>query len=115
MHHEQGLDQNAIAERLAIPRTTVATRLFRARLALRTALLQRYGDAGDNDGERATGVPAITGERKAARQRPRTRRRPTRPRLRVHAGGRKASPAPAMSKPVDSAPVPATRTAASGL
>ena len=46
LHHVDGLDQNAIAGRLGIPRTTVATRLFRARLTLRSALLQRYGDHG---------------------------------------------------------------------
>jgi RNA polymerase sigma-70 factor (ECF subfamily) len=43
LHHGDGLDQNDIAARLGIPRTTVATRLFRARLALRTALSKRYG------------------------------------------------------------------------
>jgi RNA polymerase sigma-70 factor, ECF subfamily len=45
LHHADGLDQNRIAVRLGIPRTTVATRLFRARLALRTALLERYEGA----------------------------------------------------------------------
>jgi RNA polymerase sigma-70 factor, ECF subfamily len=43
LHHVDGLDQNEIAARLGIPRTTVATRVFRARLALRAALLQLYG------------------------------------------------------------------------
>ena len=44
LHHDEGMDPNAIAERLAIPRTTVATRMFRARLAMRTALMERFGD-----------------------------------------------------------------------
>ena len=122
MHQAEGLDQNAIAARLAIPRATVATRMFRARLALRTALLERYGESGDGEAERATVTPAIAGERKGARQRPRTGRRPPRPRLRVHAGGKRARPpaAPAtstasVSTRVDGATAPATRTAASAL
>ena len=83
----RGLDQNAIAERLGIPRTTVATRMFRARLALRTALLERYGDAGAAEGESGrhgpgrgrAGRPTRRGESGASDVQ-------SRPRLRDHAG-----------------------------
>ncbi len=68
MHHVEGLDQNAIAARLAIPRTTVATRMFRARLALRTALLQRYGERGRGRTRRG-GRPRFR-RRRRARQPP---------------------------------------------
>lgn len=83
LHHVGGLDQNAIAERLGIPRTTVATRMFRARLALRTALLQRYGEAAaDEDGQGAAVIASGLRE-KADRSRPGRPRRPQRPRPRV--------------------------------
>jgi RNA polymerase sigma-70 factor (ECF subfamily) len=39
LHHQHGLDQRQIAARLLIPRATVATRVFRARAALRQQLL----------------------------------------------------------------------------
>jgi hypothetical protein len=85
LHHAGGLDQNAIAERLGIPRTTVATRMFRARLALRTALLQRDGEAGaDEDGQGAA-VVASRPRRNTDRSRLRKPRRPLRPRLLAHA------------------------------
>lgn len=106
LHHDGGLDQNAIATRLGIPRTTVATRLFRARLALRTSLLKRHG------------VDATIEEAEAP-ERP-TKRRPGRPRLKLHRGGvpaqlpaptslpsrqpkTPASPAPAPERPLASA------------
>jgi len=44
LHHRDHMDQHQIARSLNIPRTTVATRLFRARLAVRRALLERYGE-----------------------------------------------------------------------
>jgi RNA polymerase sigma-70 factor (ECF subfamily) len=123
MHHVEGLDQNAIAARLAIPRTTVATRMFRARLALRRALLERFGASGEADGEQAgKALRAAAGRGRADGPRVRTRRRPPRPRLRVHAGGKAGQPAMAVaastapvSTQVDSATAPATRTVASAL
>jgi RNA polymerase sigma-70 factor, ECF subfamily len=45
LHHHQGLDQNEIAARLHIPRATVATRVFRARAALRDQLTAIYEGA----------------------------------------------------------------------
>jgi RNA polymerase sigma-70 factor, ECF subfamily len=42
LHHGRGLDHKEIATRLRIPRATVATRVFRARAALREQLLARY-------------------------------------------------------------------------
>jgi RNA polymerase sigma-70 factor, ECF subfamily len=42
LHHGGGLDHKQIAARLRIPRATVATRVFRARAALREQLLARY-------------------------------------------------------------------------
>jgi RNA polymerase sigma-70 factor (ECF subfamily) len=44
LHGVEGMDQSAIAERLGIPRSTVATRVFRARAAMRTRLLSAYGE-----------------------------------------------------------------------
>jgi RNA polymerase sigma-70 factor (ECF subfamily) len=111
LHHVEGLDQNAIATKLGIPRTTVATRMFRARLALRTALLQRYG-ASDAAPEQAETAPAAT--RKPRRPPTRTRRRP--PRLRLHQGGKAPKPPATTSTRMDKKkplPPPATPAAPS--
>jgi RNA polymerase sigma-70 factor (ECF subfamily) len=121
LHHVEGLDQNAIATKLGIPRTTVATRMFRARLALRTVLLKRYGD-GDLDASTAARPPepAALAPAVPKRDQPRSRsrrRRLSRPRLRVHQGGMESTPAPASTRVDTKAPLPppAPPTAASAL
>jgi RNA polymerase sigma-70 factor (ECF subfamily) len=60
LHHGEGLDQNEIATRLRIPRATVATRVFRARAALRQQLTAMYEE---HTGPSVAPRPTIPGAR----------------------------------------------------